>query len=287
MEYQPSLVKDKQILIVMKIEILAEYGEHDKLGNPTSLETGVGQAQGNGRPQGQAAAGVPANNFYGKPAVKSEQTTQRALPSRPNNGTDGTHDNLYPIEALSPYAHRWTIKARVTHKGEIKTWHNAAGEGRLFSFNLLDESGEIRATVFHSIGEQFDSIYEMLKENGVYFISSPCQVKMANKRFSNLPNDYELAFEKDTRVEKAEDQDAGVPQVRYNFTRVGDLQSIENNTTIDILGILKEVGEVNQIVSKTTSKPYDKRELTLVDDTPSIKSDLPSGARKLPTSKLR
>jgi replication factor A1 len=29
---------------------------------------------------------------------------------------------------------------------------------------------------------------------------------------------------------------------------------------------LKEVGEVNQIVSKTTSKPYDKRELTLVDN---------------------
>jgi replication factor A1 len=30
---------------------------------------------------------------------------------------------------------------------------------------------------------------------------------------------------------------------------------------------LKEVGETSQITSKTTSKPYDKRELTLVDDT--------------------
>jgi replication factor A1 len=106
----------------------------------------------------------------------------------------------------------------------------------------------------------------MLQEGSVFYISSPCQVKLAKKQFSNLNNDYELTFERDTRIEKAEDQ-TDVPQVRYNFTTIGDLQSVEKDTTIDTVGILKEVGEVNQIVSKTTSKPYDKRELTLVDNT--------------------
>lgn len=33
-----------------------------------------------------------------------------------------------------------------------------------------------------------------------------------------------------------------------------------------MIGVLKDVAEVSQIVSKTTGKPYDKRELTLVDD---------------------
>ena len=42
---------------------------------------------------------------------------------------------------------------------------------------------------------------------------------------------------------------------------------MEKDTNIDIIGILKDVGEASQIVSKTTGKPYDKRELTLVDDT--------------------
>lgn len=65
---------------------------------------------------------------------------------------------------------------------------------------------------------------------------------------------------------QAEEQD-GVPQVRFNFTSIGDLQSVEKDTTIDTIGILKEVSETNQIISKTTSKPYDKRELTLVDNT--------------------
>ena len=42
---------------------------------------------------------------------------------------------------------------------------------------------------------------------------------------------------------------------------------MEKDTTIDTIGILKDVGETSQIVSKTTNKPYDKRELTLVDNT--------------------
>jgi replication factor A1 len=80
-----------------------------------------------------------------------------------------------------------------------------------------------------------------------------------------LKNDYELAFERDTVVEKAEDQQ-NIPQVRYNFTNIAALQEIEKDTSIDIIAVLKEVAEVSQITSKTTQKPFDKRELTLVDD---------------------
>lgn len=34
-----------------------------------------------------------------------------------------------------------------------------------------------------------------------------------------------------------------------------------------MIGVLKDIGESSQIVSKTTNKPYNKRELTLVDNT--------------------
>lgn len=183
------------------------------------------------------------------------------------NGNGGagssSYGNILPIEALSPYSHKWTIKVRCTHKGDIKTWRNKNGEGKLFSANFLDDSGEIRGTGFN---DQCDQLYDMLQEGQVYYITAPCSVKPAKKQFSNVNNDYELTFEKDTQVEKAEDQE-NVPQVKYNFTTVGDLQSVEKDTTIDTIAILKEVGEVSQITSKTTSKPYDKRELTLVDNT--------------------
>lgn len=174
-----------------------------------------------------------------------------------------THGNIviYPIEAITPYAHKWTIKARVTSKSEIKTWHKASGEGKLFSVNLLDESGEIKATGFN---EQCDAFYDLLQEGQVYYIST-CKVNLAKKQFSNLPNDYELAFERETVIEKAEDQ-SSVPQVRFNFVPISELQSVEKDATVDVVGVLKDVGEVSQIIAKTTQKPYDKRELTLVDD---------------------
>lgn len=35
---------------------------------------------------------------------------------------------------------RWTIKARVTQRSDIKHWQNAKGEGKLFSVTLMDES---------------------------------------------------------------------------------------------------------------------------------------------------
>lgn len=44
------------------------------------------------------------------------------------------------------------------------------------------------------------------------------------------------------------------------------MQSIDKGTTIDVLGILKDVDATSQVTSKTTGKPYDKRELTLVDN---------------------
>lgn len=52
------------------------------------------------------------------------------------------------------------IKARVTTKSPVRTWANARGEGKLFSIDLIDESGEIRATAFK---EQCDKFYDMIE----------------------------------------------------------------------------------------------------------------------------
>ncbi|MBE7180937.1 MAG: hypothetical protein INR71_06965, partial [Terriglobus roseus] len=239
------------------MEVLTEYGQLNKIGEPISLD----QAKMDDATAPAQPGAITGGGSYGNKPAPQAAPQNRSLPSRPNNTQ---HANLYPIEALSPYAHRWTIKARCTNKSDIKTWHKASGEGKLFSVNLLDESGEIRATGFNA---ECDSLYDFFQEGSIYYISSPCRVQLAKKQFTQLNNDYELTFESGTVVEKAEDQDSSVPQVRYNFTAIGSLQGIEKDSTIDCIGILKEIGEVSQITSKTTSKPYDKRELQLVDDT--------------------
>ena len=250
------LTRCGRIIIVLELDVLEELGECDKLGEPKALEF-----KSEDENQGPQNTTMNPNGFYGNKPQQNQQ--HQSIPSRANNSSSTAHANIYPIEAISPYANKWTIKARCTNKSEIKTWHNKNGEGKLFSVNLLDESGEIRGTGFN---DQCDTLYDIFHEGGVYYITSPCRVNMAKKQFSNLNNDYELMFERDTQVEKAEEQ-SGVPQVRFNFTNIAQLQDVEKDTTIDVIGVLKEVAETSQIVSKTTNKPYDKRELTLVDNT--------------------
>ena len=74
-----------------------------------------------------------------------------------------------PISALSPYTEGWTIRARCTQKGDIRTWTNPKGEGKLFSAVVIDGTGEIRITAFN---EQVDQFYEVLQPGQTYAISS-------------------------------------------------------------------------------------------------------------------
>ncbi|KAF7544573.1 hypothetical protein G7046_g9758 [Stylonectria norvegica] len=246
-QYTPNNLKGKNILVILDLEVIDSLGVQEKIGEPSAVDSKA--------PQETTIAG---GDFYG---VKKEETkTQQSMPSRPAMHAGGT---LYPIEGLSPFAHKWTIKARVTVKSDVKTWHKATGEGKLFSVNLLDESGEIKATGFN---DQCDAFYDLLQEGSVYYISTPCRVSLAKKQFSNLPNDYELTFERDTVIEKAEDQ-SNVPQVRFNFCSIQELQGVEKDNTVDVIGVLKEVGEIGDITSKKDGRPFQKRELTLVDDT--------------------
>jgi len=120
-------------------------------------------------------------------------------------GGGGSKNNaitVAPIESISPYQNKWTIKARVTFKSEVKTWHNQRGEGKLFSVNLLDQSGEIKATGF---GDQCTDLYDVFQEGSVYYISK-CQVNLAKKQFSTLDNEYELTFQRDSEVSKVRSQ---------------------------------------------------------------------------------
>ncbi|KAH7119036.1 replication protein-like protein A 70 kDa DNA-binding subunit [Dendryphion nanum] len=252
LRYNSQQVKDKKILILMDLEVLEEYGELDKIGTPEALDSK------DSKPQPVA---IDANNFYGAKTHQPQQQ-QQSLPHHQSRTNSSTHLSLYPIESISPYSSKWTIRARCTHKGEMKTWHNARGEGKLFSVNLLDDTGEIRGTAFNDVA---DRLYEVFQEGMVYYITT-CKVTHAKKQFSNLTNDYELQFERDTEVEKAEDQ-ANAPQVRYNFTKIGDLESVEKDTVVDALGVLKEVGEVQTITSKNSNKNFEKRDLTIADET--------------------
>ena len=180
-----------RILIVLDLDVLDELGEREKIGDPKAMEV-----------IDEKPAQPPAmtgDGFYGAKQEPVPQPQETRLASRSGGAPNTARGNVYPIESLSPYQHRWTIKARVTSKSDIRTWHNKNGEGKLFSVNLMDESGEIKATGFN---DQCDMFMDQLVEGSVYYISSPCRVQLAKKQFTNLSNDYELTFERETQITK-------------------------------------------------------------------------------------
>lgn len=46
---------------------------------------------------------------------------------------------VHPLCSLNPYQGNWTIKVRVTNKGNLRTYRNAKGEGYVFNVELTDE----------------------------------------------------------------------------------------------------------------------------------------------------
>ncbi|MCO5556037.1 hypothetical protein L7F22_009581 [Adiantum nelumboides] len=270
MHYTANQVSNRQILVILELEVVSGP-LNDRIGDPQNVEK-VDEAGAGTAGNAPTSEKAQTTNAAKPPVVKNEGGGFGAQsmgasnnPSRPaqrttSAGIDMSKMPIFPIEALSPYQNKWTIKARVTTKSEIKQWHNQRGEGKLFSCNFLDESGEIKATGFN---EQVDRLYPLLKEGHVYFVTK-ARVNIARKKFSNLSNEYEIAFERDTQISECADAN-DVPDIKFNFTALDSLDGVEPKQTCDVIGIVEQVGEMTEITSKASQKPISKRELTLVD----------------------
>ncbi|KAK6358658.1 Replication factor A protein 1 [Orbilia blumenaviensis] len=258
-EYEAGKVKDKSVLIVLALELAQDKAE-EKIGDPKQVmpESAAELAQ-----QRVAQEATSTSNFYGNRPSLANRSAGAAGPSRSSApSARGQSTGISAIESLSPYQNRWAIKARCTFRSEIKNWKNAKGDGKLFTVNLKDYSGEIRATGF---GDQVDALYHVFEEGSVYRVSK-CKVGIAKRQFSNVDNDYELTFDRDSEVQR-EDDDDDVPHQTYNFVTLQALQDTVKDAQIDVIGILKDIGDVSTLTSAKTQKEFTKREVTLVDDT--------------------
>lgn len=72
---------------------------------------------------------------------------------------------------------RWTIKARISNKTQVRNFENARGPGKLFSCDLVDQSGEIRATAFNAECDKFHPILEVGK---VHFRKSSIRLELCH-----------------------------------------------------------------------------------------------------------
>ncbi|PKA49584.1 hypothetical protein AXF42_Ash004124 [Apostasia shenzhenica] len=154
---------------------------------------------------------------------------------------------IIPIAALNPYQGRWAIKARVTAKGNLRRYNNAKGDGKVFSFDLLDsDGGEIRVTCFNAVVDRF---YDVVEVGKVYMISKG-NLKPAQKNYNHLKNDWEIFLEASSTVELCPEEDVSIPAQQFNFKLISEIENAENNSIIDMIGIVTFVNPSVTILRK-------------------------------------
>lgn len=195
--------------------------------------------------QYQPQSGQTAQSF--RPAV---QPPYQPPPNYRNHGAIMKNEapaRIIPISALNPYQGRWAIKARVTAKGDLRRYNNARGDGKVFSFDLLDsDGGEIRATCFNAVVDRF---YDVIEVGKVYLISKG-SLKPAQKNFNHLKNEWEIFLEATSTVDLCQDEDVSIPQQQFSFKPISDIENAENNSILDVIGIVVSVNPSIPILRK-------------------------------------
>jgi replication factor A1 len=214
-------------VILLALRVLQRDAQ--KVGEPAPLNVPPQQPRTDDMSAPSAVAPVASS---AAPQPQSRQAGNRANP-------------VYPIAALTPYQNNWRIKARVVQKSDIRHYSNQRGEGRFFSVTLMDDSGEIKATIWNAM---VDDLFEKLQENQVYFFSK-ARVNLAKKKFSTVSNDYELSLDRGTEIEEVsfslhfsrlaaermQCHDVDVPVIRYNFVKLSGLADLQKEAICGML----------------------------------------------------
>eukprot|EP00178_Gracilaria_changii_P016773 TRINITY_DN48125_c0_g1_i1.p1 TRINITY_DN48125_c0_g1~~TRINITY_DN48125_c0_g1_i1.p1 ORF type:complete len:662 (+),score=89.79 TRINITY_DN48125_c0_g1_i1:152-2137(+) len=291
-------INNKCILIVLNLVVVSQMP--NKIGNPVNAYAALGQhqnqphngamqppgafpANGNGGPPFAPQQAVPSpyganvrggnNNFAQPPSNRFSSVgfggngnQWNAPNSYSNNGPvvkmNSAPTSIFrPIQTINPYQNGWTIRGRCTYKSELRKFQNSRGEGQVISFELSDESGSIRITGFT---QRAPEISEKVHMGRLYKVSRGA-LKQANERFNRSTSNFEMTLDNNSVLEEMDD-DGSVVRIKYNFTKIAELDSIDVKGNCDVVGVVTAIGPVSEITIRSTGEPCSRRSITLTDD---------------------
>ncbi|KAJ3695569.1 hypothetical protein LUZ60_000946 [Juncus effusus] len=265
LEYMSSNVQTRKLLVILNLQIMIT--QHPIIGNPKlPLETLPSNQIQN--PTSQSNPTPNSNpNPIPKPSIFQPmiQPPYKPAPNFKSHNTIFKNEapaRVIPISVLNPYQGRWAIKARVTAKSEIRRYNNSKGDGKVFSFDLLDsEEGEIRVTCFNNLVDKF---YELV-ENGKVYLVSKGSLKPAQKNFNHLSNEWEILLDNSSTVDLCDDEITEIPSQKFNFKLISSIENEPNNSIIDLVGIVTVVNPSVTILRKNGMETQ-KRVINLKDN---------------------
>lgn len=188
----------------------------------------------------------------------SNEVSYNKVSSKRNKTED--EDDTVEIRKIFPHKKNLKFRGRVVSKTEMKTFNSQKGEGKVFSFEIADKTGQIKCVAFSEIANMF---YPIVENNKVYSISN-VSVRASNKKYSGSTSDFEIHLEKNTEIVKIEDDD--IPKFMLKLMKISELPTAGGGL-VDCLGVIKDVYPMNKVVIKSTGKENSKRDLVIIDQT--------------------
>ncbi|XP_019417150.1 PREDICTED: replication protein A 70 kDa DNA-binding subunit A [Lupinus angustifolius] len=271
LEYICTPLHNRKIIVVLNMETIIP--DCEIIGNPKSFVESDLPTQ-RALPDKTVEDSSRSNNNNNLPVKKTSNDVQNFRPTvqpayQPppvykSHGAIVKNEapaRIVPIAALNPYQGRWAIRARVTAKGELRRYNNARGDGKVFSFDLLDfDGGEIRVTCFNAVVDRF---YDAVEVGKVYLISKG-SLKPAKKNFNHLKNEWEIFLDTTSTVELCTDEDGSIPRQQFSFRPISDIENVDNDSILDIIGVVTSVNPSFPILRKNGMETQ-KRTLNLKD----------------------
>jgi len=127
------------------------------------------------------------------------------------------------ISSLKEGMNNIDVIARMKQAYAPKTFDKNGRKGKLQSIILLDETGEIRATIWNNDVDKF----------GELGISKGQCLKLANCSVSSYNNVLQLNLNYNSSVTK--EQNSSIPEIESKVTSIDDLDSGMNDVTVKVL----------------------------------------------------
>lgn len=162
---------------------------------------------------------------------------------------------------LSPLSRDWKIKVRVTKKGNVRSYNTAKGKGSILNCDLVDRYGTMILCTLFTAGVELYG--DLLQEGKVYEMSGGL-VKPSNKKFTNIPNQYCIIFDKNSKIKSADD-DERIGSASQTFKGIDEICKDSALLYFDFIGIVHHVGGASRISTKT-GECREKRNVILADD---------------------
>ncbi|XP_050257037.1 replication protein A 70 kDa DNA-binding subunit B [Quercus robur] len=261
--------KPEKYLIVTKCEVVSPPLEMEVKSEVKSEETGIVlKPKQENEIKSEVKSEVPGIFLKPKQEIVAKSAAQIVHEQRQNMAPAARMSmtrRVFPLVSLNPYQGSWTIKVRVTSKGNMRTYKNARGEGCVFNVELTDEDGtQIQATMFNEAAKKF---YDRFQLGKVYFISRGT-LRLANKQFKTVKNDYEMTLNENSEVEEASNEETFVPETTFNFVPIDSLGPYVNGMElVDVIGVVQNVSPTMSIRRKSNNDTIPKRDITIADET--------------------